>query len=68
VLIKYHLMEEHQQPLAELLAWLAATPLLASCQRQAGSSAPLAEWSRELLNELLGSGALRLRDGVVCDA
>jgi glyoxylase-like metal-dependent hydrolase (beta-lactamase superfamily II) len=68
VLIKYHLMEERQQPLTELLTWLAATPLLASCQRQAGSSAPLAEWCRELLDELLGSGALRLRDGVVCDA
>lgn len=64
VLLKYHLMEEREQPWDEVLAWAAATPLLGSCQERAGAAGPARDFAVRLLEELLGSGALT-RDGAL---
>ena len=70
VLIKYHLMEERSQAWVDLLAWALATPLLTRVWRRfaASESASAGEWCERLVGELVGSGALSLRDGVVHDA
>ena len=69
VLLKYHLMEERQQPLAELRVWMVEVPLLHSVwlalARPEGS---LAAWCERMLQELLASGALQLRGETVHDA
>lgn len=69
VLLKYHLLEERQQPLAALRAWFAATPLLQRMQRRGtGAALPALEaWCDELLAELVAARALVVRDGVVCN-
>jgi glyoxylase-like metal-dependent hydrolase (beta-lactamase superfamily II) len=68
VLLKYHLMEERQQSLHALREWMAATPLLdqiwCGLGRPNGSRAG---WCEQLLQELLASGVLAQRDGVVHD-
>ena len=68
VLLKYHLMEEGQQPLAELRAWMVDVPLLRSVwlalSRPEDS---LAAWTDGMLHELLGSGVLQLRGEIVHD-
>jgi glyoxylase-like metal-dependent hydrolase (beta-lactamase superfamily II) len=70
VLIKYHLMEERSQPLPALLAWAAATPLLATLwQRFAPRGLADADaWVMQALEALAGSGALRREGEVVFDA
>jgi len=69
VLIKYHLLEERAQPWPDLLAWCGRTPLLARvwqrCGRADGSAVA---WCERLVGELVGGGALALRDGTVHDA
>ena len=69
VLLKYHLMEERQQPLPVLRAWMRDTPLLqaiwAGLSRPEGSHAA---WSGRLLQELLDSGVLQQRGDTVHDA
>ena len=68
VLLKYHLMEERSQPLAALRAWMAEVPLLHAVWSALGRpDGGVAAWSERLLQELLGSGALRLRGEVVFD-
>lgn len=60
VLVKYHVMEEGSQPLAELVGWALATPLLATLwQRQppAGVATPQA-WIEQIVGELVEGGAL----------
>ncbi len=68
VLLKYHLMEEQTQPLADLYRWAQATPLLRRLwiqqQRPAGT---LQAWCDELLADLQRSSAAELRDGLVCN-
>jgi glyoxylase-like metal-dependent hydrolase (beta-lactamase superfamily II) len=61
VLMKYHLMEVHEQPLDALLQWAEATPLFSTVWQAHGrNEAPLArEWAELLTNELVASGALR---------
>ena len=70
VMIKYHLMEERSQPWPELLAWTLATPLFTRVWRRFAHThvASPGLWCEQLLSDLLGSGALTLRDGVVHDA
>lgn len=68
VLLKFHLMEEGRQPAAELAAWAAATPLLASCQARSGDASPLPDFVDVLLEELRAAGALHLTDGCWQDA
>ncbi len=69
VLLKYHLMEEQQQPLAELRDWLLQTPLMQSIWAELGrpGGAPAA-WCEQLLQELLAGGNLRLHSDIVHDA
>ena len=69
VLVKYHLMEEREQPLADLLVWARGTPMLQGLwerfapvgMRDAG------QWIEMMLEELVAAGALVLRDGAVVD-
>jgi glyoxylase-like metal-dependent hydrolase (beta-lactamase superfamily II) len=70
VLVKYHLMEERLQSLAEVLRWAGGTPMFQAIWRLAGASrAPSpAAWADQLVLELAASGALSLKDGVVHDA
>ena len=66
VLVKYHLMEERRQPLAEVLDWAVATPFLAGLWQRfppAGVVTPRA-WAEQLVTELVDAGALG-RDGAV---
>ena len=68
VLLKYHLMEERAQPLPALRDWMRGTPLLQSIWAELGRpDGSLVAWAERLLQELLGSGALQLRGGAVCD-
>lgn len=68
VLIKYHLMEVREQPLAELLAWCTSTPLLLAVHaRQQAREAPH-DWSRRFVDELVQGGALAFDGLVVRDA
>lgn len=68
VLLKYHLMEERSQPLAELRGWMREVPLLRSVWLRLGRpDADLAAWAERLLHELLGAGVLVLRDSIVYD-
>ena len=69
VLLKYHLMEQRQQPLPDVRAWLRDTPLMHSIR--AGLGRPAAghdAWSEQLLQDMLSGGLLQLRDGIVHDA
>lgn len=70
VLLKYHLMEEREQGLEALLQWAVGTPLLMALWegfgRAGGGTA--AAWAESAVNELVKSGALVMRDGVVVDA
>jgi glyoxylase-like metal-dependent hydrolase (beta-lactamase superfamily II) len=70
VMIKYHLMEERSLPWPDLQRWTVATPLFGMVwQRFArAEAASPGEWCERLVGELVGSGALSLRDGVVSDA
>ncbi|MGA0612530.1 MBL fold metallo-hydrolase [Caldimonas sp. KR1-144] len=61
VLLKYHLMEERAQPLAELLAWAERTPLHRRIHQGHGCGT-LAEWTLGLVDDLVASGAV-VRDG-----
>jgi glyoxylase-like metal-dependent hydrolase (beta-lactamase superfamily II) len=65
-LAKYHLLEVGSQPLAELLAWFAATPIALQVWRRLGhpEGSPSA-WGEKLVAELAASGAVALRDGRV---
>jgi glyoxylase-like metal-dependent hydrolase (beta-lactamase superfamily II) len=64
VLLKYHLLEEQQQDLPDLLSWWSAVPLIQRLwhrlRRPAGSAAG---WCEQLTHELAALGALRI-DGV----
>lgn len=61
VLLKYHLLEEQQQALPDLLAWWSAVPLINQLwlrlQRPAGT---MAAWGQQLIDELAAAGALRI--------
>ncbi len=64
VLVKYHLMEEREQPLAALLDWAEATPLLRGVWQRfapAASTTPRA-WLEAVVADLVNGGALA-RDG-----
>jgi glyoxylase-like metal-dependent hydrolase (beta-lactamase superfamily II) len=69
VLIKYHLMEERQQPLAALLKWAGETPLLRQLWDRCGrnESASPAEWCERFVRELVQGGALGMDGSIVVD-
>ena len=68
VLIKYHLMEEQRQTLAAFDTWVASAPLLARIWVRMGHPQNSVEqWCAQLAGELAQSGALEMRDGVLCN-
>ncbi len=65
-LAKYHLLEVGCQPLPDLLAWFAATPIaLQVWQRLARPDGSAAAWGERLVGELAAAGAVVLRNGCV---
>lgn len=68
VLVKYHMMEEQQQPLEELRDWAAATPLLQALWERHGrpTGAAVRDWAACLIDEMVAGRVLQLgADGVV---
>lgn len=69
VLIKYHLMEEREQPLDELLQWAEGTPMLGQLWerhgRAGGGSARA--WCEGAVRDLVKAGVVDVREGVVVD-
>ena len=68
VLVKYHMMEEQQQPLEALRDWAAATPMLQALWEHYGraTGAGVREWAARLIDEMVEGGVLNLGpDGVV---
>ncbi len=66
VLVKYHLMEVQRQRQTEFVDWFAAVPLcMAIWQGLGRPEASLPAFAQRVLEELVGSGALALQDGVV---
>jgi hypothetical protein len=68
VLVKYHMMEEQQQPLEALRDWAAATPMLRALWERHGLPAGLTtrDWAAGLIQEMVAGGVLNLGpDGVV---
>ena len=68
VLVKYHMMEEQQQPLEALRDWAAATPMLQALWERYGlpAGATLRDWATRLIDEMVTGGVLQLgADGVV---
>jgi len=70
VLMKYHLMEVREQPLAALCDWAANTPLFGSVWSAHGRAEAdsAGEWAELLVSELVASGALRQLGTCVLDA
>lgn len=68
VLLKYHMMEEQHQGLQALREWMADTPFLDLIWCGLGRpSDRRTDWCEQLLQELLASGVLVQRDGIVYD-
>jgi len=68
VLVKYHMMEEQEQPLEALRDWAAATPLLQALWERYGrpKGATVRDWAAGLIQEMVDGGVLQLgADGVV---
>jgi glyoxylase-like metal-dependent hydrolase (beta-lactamase superfamily II) len=69
VLLKYHLLEQRQQPLPALRAWWAATPLAQRVWQRLGSpDGSVAAWGERLVHELVAGGALARQDALILDA
>jgi len=67
VLLKYHVMEERQQALEDLLIWAEGTPLVIGTLGRAGFREPPRASCQTLLAELVAVGALRIDEQVVYD-
>ncbi len=68
VLLKYHMMEEREQPLPALHAWLRDTPLMQSIWTGLGRpEGGFEAWAGHLLQELLAGGVLVRRGDIVHD-
>ncbi|MFG5777040.1 MBL fold metallo-hydrolase [Comamonas sp. J-3] len=65
VLLKYKLLEWQQLPLAQVYAWLAATPYYGLLHQGYFADQPFADWSAALVADLQRSGAAQLVDGVL---
>jgi glyoxylase-like metal-dependent hydrolase (beta-lactamase superfamily II) len=66
VLLKYHLLEEQQQALPDLLFWWSSTPLAQRLwHRLHRPERTIEAWAEALLRELAQSGALQIQDGTV---
>lgn len=71
VLVKYHVMEERRLPLAELVRWSAAAPLMQQLWSRfgigPGGGITLEAWVEGFVRELSGSGALAVEGADVVD-
>ena len=66
VLLKYHLLEEQQQRLDELLRWFESAPLVQRVWQRLGQPEGSVEaFGRRAVAELTAGGAAVLRDGVL---
>jgi glyoxylase-like metal-dependent hydrolase (beta-lactamase superfamily II) len=63
VLIKYKLLELQRFSLAQLHFWADQTPYFHSLHQQHFADAPFETWLDGLLNDLVRSGAMQMRDG-----
>lgn len=68
VLLKYKLLEWQQAPLAQVHAWLAATPLFGQLHRSHFATAAANEWAVQLVQALVDGGAARSEGGVLHNA
>ena len=69
VLVKYHLLEVQRQPWPDFQRWFAAAPLCAAVwQRLGRPEGTLAAFAERSVHDLVGSGALSLREGWVLNA
>ena len=57
VLLKYKLLEWQRQPLAQVNAWLAATPIFVLLHQRYFASATPDEWAQQLIDALEHAGA-----------
>ncbi len=68
VLLKYHLLEEQQQALPDLLSWWSRAPLAQRLwQRLHRPERTIEAWAEALLRELERAGALHIQDSTVTD-
>jgi hypothetical protein len=69
VLIKYHVMEERRVAFDALCEWAASAPIVRPNWERVGrhEADSAASWAAQLVQQLVGSGALALEDGVVVD-
>ena len=69
VLLKYHLMEEQTQSIADLHRWVGSAPLFQRIWlRLLRPAQTVQAWCDELLADLIRGGAAQLRDGVASNA
>ena len=69
VLVKYHLLEEQQQSLPDLLHWFTEVSLYGAVwQRMGCPGDTLVDYGRQVVQELADAGVLAVRDGVVFNA
>ncbi|MDE2415338.1 MAG: MBL fold metallo-hydrolase [Comamonadaceae bacterium] len=68
VLLKYKLLEWQQKPMADVQAWLAATPYYARLHERYFGDRAAGQWADELVRELVAGGAARCEEGVLFNA
>lgn len=68
VLIKFHLLEHQRRPWLVLRDWIGGTRYMRLLHDRYFGTAHFDVWAKALVEELCASGALRLTDGVVCNA
>ncbi len=68
VLLKFKLLETQHMALADLLAWVQATPYFTMVFQAHGAERPFAQWVEQLVHDLVRSGAAVLDGEVVRNA
>ena len=68
VLLKYKLLEWQQAPLAQVHAWLAATPYFGLLHQRHFASHTAVAWAEQLMQELVDAGAARREGGALLNA
>ncbi|MBS0508939.1 MAG: MBL fold metallo-hydrolase [Proteobacteria bacterium] len=68
VLLKYKLLEWRQAPLARVQAWLAATPYYVRLHQRYFADRSMEQWTAELVQDLITTGAARLDGDTLHDA
>ena len=68
VLLKYKLLEWQQAPLAQVHAWLAATPYFGMLHQRHFAQQTASVWAEQLMQELVDAGAARREGGALLNA